>query len=38
MMLYKTKSYSMPTFQYGTTTMDYDIEYNDDKKHIHYYR
>jgi predicted metal-dependent hydrolase len=33
-MIYKRRSYSMPTFQYGTTAIEYDIEYADDKKDI----
>lgn len=28
------RSYNMPTFQYGTTTIEYDIEYADDKKDV----
>lgn len=28
------RSYSMPTFQYGTTAIEYDIEYADDKKDV----
>lgn len=28
------RSYSMPTFQYGTTAIEYDIEYTDDKKDV----
>lgn len=28
------RSYCMPTFQYGTTAIEYDIEYADDKKDV----
>ncbi len=28
------RSYNMPTFQYGTTAIEYDIEYVDDKKDV----
>lgn len=33
-MIYKRRSYIMPTFQYGTTAIEYDIEYAHDKKDI----
>lgn len=33
-MIIEERGYSMPTFQYGTTAIEYDIEYADDKKDV----